>query len=272
MKNLIIKTLLLLFITPLAFASTPKPIGQIVFLKGKAFLLNKNGKNRITVKKGTPLFQGQRVKTEAASIARIKMIDETLFTLGPNSIFTVETFKMKTKWDRQAIYKLIHGKLRGAMPVKLKKGDIAVETRTVSMAVRGTEFLINANKNKKMEHTTQIALLSGKVDVLNKVNKKLLSVFPGSQFVSTISSDLNGIDAGVQKMDPFQFSKLQQQSLLTPGSSDGQINVAGTRDMDGTVLDDNHFLPVPKKSGMSFFKKLDTSERQRLILLNNSWK
>ena len=136
--------------------------------------VSKRGKNetkdtKIGVNFGVK--KGDEIKTGKNSFVKIVMIDETIISLGPNSVFDFSSYDFKTKVDRNANYKLKKGKLRMKVPVKIESGKYQISLRTISLGVRGTEFLANRLNREKGSSVEQIALLEG-VLALKRSNKK----------------------------------------------------------------------------------------------------
>lgn len=115
--------------------------------------------------------KGDEIRTGKNSFVKIVMIDETIISLGPNSVFDFANYDFKTKVDRSANYKLKKGKLRMKVPVKIESGKYQISLRTISLGVRGTEFLANHINTEEGSSVEQIALLEG-VLALKRKNKK----------------------------------------------------------------------------------------------------
>ena len=105
------------------------------------------------VRTGTsiPLRVGDSVQTldrvivPAVGSAGITLKDETLISLGPNSIFTVDSFVFDSKTNQgNANVSLLRGAMRYITGLIAKQDPeaVSVTTATLVMGVRGTEFIV----------------------------------------------------------------------------------------------------------------------------------
>ena len=99
----------------------------------------------IPLRVGDPVQALDRIIVAAAGSAGITLKDETLISLGPNSIFVIDGFAFDSKTNQGSAYVSI---LRGAMRyvtgliAKQNPEAVSVSTTTVVMGVRGTEFIV----------------------------------------------------------------------------------------------------------------------------------
>ena len=100
------------------------------------------------------------------------MNDSTIITLGQNSHFNFKNYEQTSNTNRNAEYDLKMGKARVDVPVKVAKGKLNFNTRTVSLGVRGTEFLMHQEIDKDGNLKEQIALLKGALEVTREDGQK----------------------------------------------------------------------------------------------------
>lgn len=147
----------------------PRFIGEVIKIRGNVVKtdLNNSKSSKLTI--GGKISKNTEVRTGARSFVKFRMIDDSLFDLGPNSKIHFESFEFETKENRSATVNLVKGKLRSLIINKLKSDKkIIFKTQSASMGVRGTEFLANvidgpASLSDKTN--TQILVLDGKLEV-----------------------------------------------------------------------------------------------------------
>ncbi len=161
----------------------PENYGIIVRHVGTVHKVDAKGK-KIKAEKDMPLDIKDSVVTGEKSFAKIKMVDDTVVSLGPHSHFSVNNYKFTTKEKRRAFYDLIQGKMRMHIKRKAKSDSIMIKTGDYSMGVRGTEILANVLPSKKGLRT-QIAVISGNVALFKKSSKEpKFQMNPGEIFDS----------------------------------------------------------------------------------------
>ena len=134
-------------------------IGNVKFLKGKVFRTKKMEKASEEIGVNFPILEKDIIQTGEKSVIKIIMNDATIITLGENSHFNFKNYKMKSKSERVATYDLKSGNARIDVPVKISKGKLNFNTRTVSLGVRGTKFLMKQEVETNGDLKEQIALL-----------------------------------------------------------------------------------------------------------------
>ncbi|TNE95721.1 MAG: hypothetical protein EP326_14535 [Deltaproteobacteria bacterium] len=153
-----------MIVAVVSMANAAEPIGRIVKLRGTVEAMNKTSGDSAVLKDGDSIFEGDLLKSEKGSFAKILMKDDTIFQLGPNTEMIFEKFKFKTKSERTATYNLVKGQLRSLFTVKSKDKSLTIKTPNTAMGIRGTEILSDVYKFKG-KIKTDIALMSGKLDV-----------------------------------------------------------------------------------------------------------
>ncbi len=98
---------------------------------------------------GMAVAVGDTLRTGTAAYAGITLSDDTLLTLGPNSELLISAYKFdETTQDGSLLASLWRGTLSVVTGLIAKKSpqNVKVQTRTVVMAVRGTEFIVDAKQ------------------------------------------------------------------------------------------------------------------------------
>ena len=125
-------------------------IGKVKTLKGTAWI--ERGSARTPAAVGAALQAKDRVVTDANSTAGLTLRDNTLLSVGPQSVLELNRYAFDTtshKGEVDASVKrgslsVISGKIAKASPETVK-----FNTATVTLGVRGTEFILVAGEDTK---------------------------------------------------------------------------------------------------------------------------
>jgi hypothetical protein len=144
MKKLYAIALLLLFAsTTCAFAADAA--GVVKTRRGEAYV--ERAGERFPLDPGVGVFQGDRVLTGATGYLGITMHDDTLLTLGPNALLTMDRYAFDERTqDGNFLVTLTRGALSVVTGLIAKRSpeSFVVKTRLSTMGVRGTEFIVEA--------------------------------------------------------------------------------------------------------------------------------
>ncbi|WP_127716487.1 FecR domain-containing protein [Halobacteriovorax sp. HLS] len=199
--------ILTLFLFALSLSSLSlESIGRVVKIHGD--VLNHYEGAELSLKKGDHLYVGAKLVSGKRSFIKIMMKDDTIFQLGPNSEFSLEKFEFKSKSEREAVYNLAKGKLRSLFTVKAPTRSLKIKTPTASMGVRGTEILSDVYKLEG-KITTDIALLSGSLEVQAKGVTKKIMMQPGFVYKSSLGNSIDkiAVRGEMRRMDRRVFAR-----------------------------------------------------------------
>jgi hypothetical protein len=142
----------LVLIAALGFAGTAMAadIGLVKVAKGSVQIQRGTAKIPVTV--GTGLQTSDVVVTGADGSAGITFTDNSLVSVGPNSVFTIEKYKFDTTTHsgefegnlKQGRLAAVSGKMVQQSPDSMK-----IRTPSAIMGVRGTEFVVQVDEAKK---------------------------------------------------------------------------------------------------------------------------
>ncbi|MCO4754965.1 MAG: FecR domain-containing protein [Bacteriovoracaceae bacterium] len=187
------------------------PSGSVIKLVGKALVLSKGEKKPTTLKKGASVKSGDIIKTGKKSFVRIQMSDKTTLSLGPKSKLVIKHYEYKSNVIRKTIYNLQYGKLRSLINKKANPEDqIKINSKVVSLAIRGTEILSNSYLVQK-KATTDTMLLSGKANATVNGSSKAIKSFDvkaGQVFNSNKFANTEGLKA-LEKVSPDTLEALK---------------------------------------------------------------
>ncbi len=162
-------------------------IGDVLKIRGEVLITHTGQSQGQSLKEKDQLFEGDVLKTEKNSFVRVKLLDDTILSIGPESSFVFEKIGLESE-KRDNLYNLTVGQLRAHVQKKAKEGEkIIFKSGTVPLGVRGTEFLTSVLKGEKL--STDALVLSGKIDAAGT------ALTPGQMFNSekgiwkTLSAD-----------------------------------------------------------------------------------
>jgi len=202
---------------PNTATAIPTYLGKVVLIRGEAIRINANNAEE-PLRLQDKIMAGDSVKTAEATIVKIKMnlIDDSVFTIGPKSIFQFTESSTTKEKERKTIYKFVSGQLRANFPNKSRPGEIKIEVGdNVSMGIRGTELLANMRTNKDLEKIVQIALLKGEIDINNSATKKITTMLPKEHFISVVDKQNKGLEERKDIMDESLFAMLSSEDRKT---------------------------------------------------------
>jgi hypothetical protein len=135
----------LIFAAALAFAvpALANDIGQVKVAKGTV-QIEREGK-RVPASVGTPVRIADLLVTGADGSAGITFSDNSLVSVGPNSVFAIDKYRFdSTTHVGEFEGTLKKGKLAAVSGKMVKQTPESMKIRTPSsvMAVRGTEFVV----------------------------------------------------------------------------------------------------------------------------------
>lgn len=141
-----------------SFKVSAGPIGKVILLKGQAL------SGGFPIKIGSHIDEGNTVKCLKKSFIRLKMDDDTIINLGPESEIFFKSYRER-EGKRNNVARLIEGKMR-VLVRRFATGREKIEFNTglVSLGVRGTEFLVNAYPEGNVPINDTL-LLKGKLNV-----------------------------------------------------------------------------------------------------------
>lgn len=137
-RSILLLCSLLLTLPALA---TPCHVGKVLQLVGSVHL---HRQTQILVPtQGMELCQGDSFSTDANSIARLRLSDGTLITIGKNSEFAIREFHLYTDKDKPniALFDLVRGAFRSISGLITQRAHrFEVRTAVATIGVRGTDF------------------------------------------------------------------------------------------------------------------------------------
>jgi hypothetical protein len=142
----------LILMAALGFAGTAAAadIGLIKVANGSVEI--QRGATKVPAKVGTAVQTSDVVVTGADGSAGITFTDNSLVSVGPNSVFTIEKYSFdSTTHAGQFEGNLSKGRLAAVSGKMVKQSPESMKIRTPSaiMGVRGTEFVVQVDEPKR---------------------------------------------------------------------------------------------------------------------------
>jgi hypothetical protein len=123
-------------------------IGTVKKLNGTATCLRE--KAEIKVKLGDPVFMKDVLKTDNPGSLGITLKDNTMISIGPNTVYTIDEFVFKPSEQKLAfVSKISKGTLHfvSGTLIKLAPDAVKVKTPEGTIGFRGTRCLIRVEDN-----------------------------------------------------------------------------------------------------------------------------
>jgi hypothetical protein len=138
-----------MFVLALAFAApaVANEIGQIKVAKG-VVQVEREG-TRVAATVGMPMRTADVLVTGADGSAGITFSDNSLVSVGPNSVFAIDKYRFDTTTHAGEFEgSLRKGRLAAVSGKMVKQAPESMKIRTPSsvMAVRGTEFVVQVDE------------------------------------------------------------------------------------------------------------------------------
>lgn len=163
----------------------PEAIGSIKMLKGISEVLHET--ETIAVTRQQDLYVDDAIFTQDNSRAEINLVDDTSFTLGPNSHFIVNEFSFtqsqpENEASKDSLIATIHkGVLRIVTGLigKNKENQLAIKSAfTSTIGVRGTDFTVRTCIQKEEcgdLYGVSAAVSDGGINLKNKTSQLALN-------------------------------------------------------------------------------------------------
>jgi hypothetical protein len=127
-------------LAPVAFGAD---VGQIKTAKGTVLIV-RDGKE-MPVAAGTSVQQADRVLTRGDGAAGITFADNSMLSLGPDSMLDISRFSFNSKSEPDTLEATLHRGTLSAVSGKIVAKSpeaMRIRTPTTILGVRGTEFFV----------------------------------------------------------------------------------------------------------------------------------
>jgi hypothetical protein len=157
-------------------------IGVAAAVHGSVEIVSSHQAIGRVVESGKPIYLGDVVKTGTEGRLQILLLDQTVFTIGPNSAITIDEFVYDPETHEgrltanviEGFFRFVSGKIAKNNPknmnVKLPTGTIGIRGTIVTGQVSGMESLV-ALRGPGPEN--RVGATIGKIEVSNAVNNQV---------------------------------------------------------------------------------------------------
>lgn len=127
-----------------ASAQASEVIGRVLVAVGEVSALRAG--REVPLRAATPIEAGDRVRTGPASNAQIRLTDESIVALRPETEFAFTEYRYTGKEDgtERAIFRLLKGGLRTITGLvgRRNHGNYRLETPMATIGIRGTHYVL----------------------------------------------------------------------------------------------------------------------------------
>lgn len=159
----------------LACAASAEEIGTVAGTSGSAEIGRAGEWSAASV--GTPVFQGDELRTAAGGQMRVVFQDDSVLNLGSDSRVVIdEQVFDPTKSPARSVMQLLQGRVRALVSEYYREGGAAyeIETATAVAGVRGTEFVVSFDPRAAL---TEVVGVQGRVEVHSVLDRASRGVF-----------------------------------------------------------------------------------------------
>lgn len=215
---------LLMFLSTSIFAQ----IGQVVALKGEVNVERESKIQELLLK--DEIFKNDQITTLKDSRTQLLLNDETIITIGENSIFKVDEYLFNEEKESNlkmnffnGTFKVISGKIGKLNPVSFK-----LQTKTASIGIRGTEILLQLEAEKEKIMCTQ-----GTIIVTMKETNKTIILNVGESLVVNLTTnklsveknDIQDINEVTSSLYTNKDDRKYDQWIKEKNSKDNELEV-----------------------------------------------
>lgn len=165
---------------------------------------------------GDAVYSGEHIWTDKGTSVHIQFVDESRFSLGPNTEFVIEKFKYKQGAEEDAFHsKIIKGVFRfvSGLIAHAKGRDMTVHARVATIGIRGTQVEGEVTDRQEKDGATVDA--SAKIVLMEPEEAgKQTSIVVSNEFGSVIIDKPGyGTEIPDEKSPPSPVRKMQLHTI-----------------------------------------------------------
>jgi hypothetical protein len=157
----------------------PIPIGYVGNLSGEVFAEDVLGRRRL-LSPGDPVFHQDKIITNLEGATQFMLLDETVFTIGPDTEMILEEFVYDPHNDigkitanvTKGVFRFVTGKVARKKPSNMK-----IKLPSDALGIRGTEMIIRVDSDQ----SSTVTLLEGAAEVIPDSGEESVWLIPGQQ-------------------------------------------------------------------------------------------
>ena len=127
------------------------PVGHVQSVKGEAVIIHKQGREGYFAEPGLDLYQGDNLITRKDGHLRLALNDESIMVLAPETTLTIDqSVYDPDRESRSSFTDMAKGKAWFLIKKlgTFRRSEFKVKTQTAIAGVRGSEFIIVADKER----------------------------------------------------------------------------------------------------------------------------
>jgi hypothetical protein len=217
-------------------------IGTVEKLSGTVTLTRTDGTS-VQASKGTSIFSGDVIKTEADANIGIKFVDETSFSLGESGRMVIDEmiYDPSNNSNSSSSFSVVKGVFSFVSGQIAKSGDDAmvIKTPVASIGIRGTTV---AGKAAAEGSSNSITLLPdadggvGQIAVSNSAGTQIMSVpFQTTSLTSAFTAPPPPVVVPANQLESLYGSNIR--TFLPPSTQQQQQQQQQQRQQDGPAAD-----------------------------------
>ena len=192
-------------------------IGNIGVIKGNANMVRDT--HTINIKNGMNIEVTDKIITKTKSRVQALLNDDTIVTIGPNSIFVFDAYKFGNKSNSKVNMHIERGFFRSVTGQigKLAPERFNIKTVSTTIGIRGTDFSAYVSDEKEI-----IICHRGKIAVT--VGKKIYNVDEGEQLILVKKSSKKSSDSDNDSFSVIIGDNMSSADKLIAQAASGTLN------------------------------------------------
>ncbi len=212
-------------------------VAKVIILRGTVNAFGVQDDSGRKLRKGDWVKEGEIVKCENKSFAKLLFVDKSQLNISPNSEVKIKAFPKR----EAGIINLIKGKVRAKvtknyMEINPESSKLFIKTKTAAMGVRGTDFQVIYNPKNTV---TSLVTFEGAV-AMAKLNGNLRGV--GNE-QRALENFLNQRDAVIVRRGQYSGANPNNKRVSIPV----KISPAQLESLRGNETSSNHSSKKKKK-------------------------
>ena len=190
-------------------------LGKVTRVIGQVAKFGQGDTTEKVLKVDDEIASRDTLVTQEKSMAQVTLVDGSTLTFGPKTKFNFRHMVYDEKKKRIIEFDLLYGQLRGSISkaVKGQENRVKVETKTVSMGVRGTEIVMNHKVEGVKSELSEVALISGEAQIRYKTSGKVFKLKPGDYLVAMADPGTTYLPTKMMRMGESVMRGLQGNDI-----------------------------------------------------------
>lgn len=231
-----------------------KPVGKILLVQGKAIVTHSRGLDGFIAEKEMLLYQGDTIYSQEEGRLRLKLNDGSLLSLSSRTKLVInKSVYNPEKQDRTSLLKMGAGKTRFIIRKfsAFKNRDVKIKTETAIVGVRGSDFIIVADKSTTrvtaLENTEleiiSLALPCDEADILAGKAECVIEPLILTDYQQTVVQE-NQLPSAVEEMLPEDIARMKQDFSIDSDTTETTETTVDSGTTSSGKDDDINLKPI----------------------------